>query len=48
VHITGDMKDSFDFSCFPLQVEQIEKDMKYATAGEGKIDFIDADIIVGL
>ena len=47
VNITGDVKESFRVFCYPLQVDQIEKNVQYATAGEGKIDFIDADIIVG-
>jgi hypothetical protein len=35
VHITGNVKETFSISGFPLQVDQVEKYVQNASAGEG-------------
>ena len=44
--ISGDMEESACISCLPLQVDQVEENMNYASACKRQVDLVDADIVV--
>jgi len=46
VHITGDMEDSFGIPCLPPQVDQVEEDVRDASAGKRQEYLIKADRLI--
>lgn len=47
VHITGDMEDALDLSCFPFEVDQVEEDVQDSSAGIGQEDLLDMNLGIG-
>ena len=46
MYISCDEEESACISCLPLQVDQVEENMNYASACKRQIDLVDADIVV--
>ena len=48
MHISRDMEKSLTFSSFQCQIDQVEKDMKNASAGKRQVDLVDTNVVVWL